>query len=165
MAYFHKFAASSPNAKMFSFGVSPQGRDLNYLVIANGSEFAPQQAHTSWKTIVLIQNGIHAGEIEGKDSSMMLLRDILVTKEKEYLLEKLILIVIPILNVDGHERVSPANRPNQNGPREMGWRTTSQNFNLNRDYMKAEAPEMQALLKLYSSWLPDFFIDNHTTKL
>ncbi len=163
MAYFNKLAAASPDAKMFSFGVSPQGRDLNYLVVANGSEFAPQQAHSSWKAIVVIQNGIHAGEIEGKDASMLLLREILITKEKQHLLDKLILLVIPILNVDGHERMSPANRPNQNGPVQMGWRTTSHNLNLNRDYMKADAPEMQALLKLYSSWLPDFYIDNHTT--
>lgn len=163
MAYFNKFAAESPDAKMFTFGVSPQGRDMNYLVVANGSEFAPQQAHSSWKAIVLIQNGIHAGEIEGKDACMMLLREILITKEKQHLLDKLILLVIPILNVDGHERISPTNRPNQNGPAEMGWRTTAHNLNLNRDYMKAEAPEMQALLKLYSYWLPDFVIDNHTT--
>jgi hypothetical protein len=163
MAYFNKLAAASPHAKMFSFGVSPQGRDLNYLVVSNGNEFQPQQAHSSWKTIVLIQNGIHAGEIDGKDASMLLLREILVTKEKQHLLDKLILLVVPILNVDGHERISPANRPNQNGPKEMGWRTTSHNLNLNRDYMKADAPEMRALLRLYSSWLPDFLIDNHTT--
>ncbi|MEK9138377.1 MAG: M14 family metallopeptidase [Bacteroidota bacterium] len=163
MAYFNKLAASSPHAKMFTFGVSPQGRDLNYLVVSNSNEFSPQQVHNSRKAIVLIQNGIHAGEIEGKDASMLLLRDILITKEKSHLLENLILLVIPILNVDGHERISPANGPNQNGPAQMGWRTTSQNLNLNRDYMKADASEMQALLKLYSSWLPDFIIDNHTT--
>ena len=163
MAYFNRLAASSPHAKMFSFGVSPQGRDLSYVVVANGNEFQPRQAHNSGKAIVLIQNGIHAGEIEGKDASMLLLREILITKEKQYLLDKLVLLVIPILNVDGHERISPANRPNQNGPSEMGWRTTSHNLNLNRDYMKADASEMRSLLRLYSSWLPDFFIDNHTT--
>jgi hypothetical protein len=163
MKWFHKLAAESPHAKMFSFGVSPQGRDIPYLVAASGGEFQPQQAHGSYKTIVLIQNGIHSGEIEGKDASMMLLREILITKEKQHLLDNLVLLVIPILNVDGHERMSPANRPNQNGPREMGWRTTSHNLNLNRDYMKADAPEMQALLKLTSAWLPDFIIDNHTT--
>ena len=137
MAYFNKLAASSPHAKMFTFGVSPQGRDLNYLVVSNSNEFSPQQVHNSRKAIVLIQNGIHAGEIEGKDASMLLLRDILITKEKSHLLENLILLVIPILNVDGHERISPANGPNQNGPAQMGWRTTSQNLNLNRDYIKA----------------------------
>ena len=163
MAYFAKLAAASPFAKMFGFGVSPQGRDLNYLVVANGNEFQPQQARNSGKAIVLIQNGIHAGEIEGKDASMLLLREILITKEKQHLLDKLVLLVIPILNVDGHERTSPANRPNQNGPREMGWRTTSHNLNLNRDYMKADTPEMQAFLRLFTSWLPDFMIDNHTT--
>ena len=163
MEYFNRLAAASPFAKIFSFGVSPQGRDLNYLVVAGENEFQPLQARASRKAVVLIQNGIHAGEIEGKDASMLLLREILITKEKKHLLENLILLVVPILNVDGHERIAPTNRPNQNGPREMGWRTTSHNLNLNRDYMKADAPEMQAFLRLCSSWLPDFVIDNHTT--
>jgi hypothetical protein len=94
---------------------------------------------------------------------MLLLRDILITKEKDYLLDHLILLIIPILNVDGHERVSHFNRPNQNGPDEMGWRTNSWNLNLNRDYMKADTPEIRAFLELFTTWLPDFFIDNHTT--
>lgn len=163
MAYFNRLAASSPYAKMFSFGVSPQGRDLHYVVVANGGEFTPQQAHDSWKAVVLVQNGIHAGEIEGKDAWMLMLREMLITSEKQRLLDKVILLIIPILNVDGHERSGPTNRPNQNGPARMGWRTTSQNLNLNRDYMKADAPEMQALLRLYTTWQPDFIIDNHTT--
>jgi hypothetical protein len=92
-----------------------------------------------------------------------LLREILITKEKENLLDNIILLVIPVFNVDGHERLSYYNRPNQNGPKEMGWRTTSQNLNLNRDYMKADTPEMHSWLKMFSAWLPDFMIDNHTT--
>ncbi|OGV02605.1 MAG: hypothetical protein A2330_11025, partial [Ignavibacteria bacterium RIFOXYB2_FULL_36_7] len=111
----------------------------------------------------LIINGIHSGEIEGKDASMILLREILVTKEKEKMLDNVILLVIPVFSVDGHERFGKYNRINQNGPEEMGWRTTAQNLNLNRDWMKADAPEMKAMLKLFSSWLPDFIIDNHTT--
>nr|MCU0407283.1 hypothetical protein [Ignavibacteriaceae bacterium] len=95
--------------------------------------------------------------------SMILLREILITKEKEYLLDSLNIIVVPIFNVDGHERKSKYNRINQNGPEEMGWRTTAQNLNLNRDWMKADAPEMQAMLKLISKWDPDFIIDTHTT--
>lgn len=94
---------------------------------------------------------------------MLLLREILITKEKEYLLDNIILLIIPVFNVDGHERLSYYNRPNQNGPKEMGWRTTSQNLNLNRDYMKADTPEMRSWLKMFSAWLPDFMIDNHTT--
>jgi len=80
-----------------------------------------------------------------------------------YLLDHVSLLFIPIFNVDGHERFGPYNRINQNGPEEMGWRVTATNLNLNRDYLKADAPEMQAWLQLFNRWLPDFFIDIHTT--
>lgn len=162
-SYFKKFEDKTPYARLFSIGKSPQGREINCIVVSNNGEFTPEKAKQSGKAIVLIQNGIHAGEIEGKDASMLLLRDILVTKEKFDLLKNIILLIIPIFNVDGHERLGPYNRPNQIGPMMMGWRTTSQNLNLNRDYMKADSPEMKAWLKLFNEWLPDFMIDNHTT--
>jgi hypothetical protein len=94
---------------------------------------------------------------------MMLLREILVTKERERMIDDVILLVIPVFSVDGHERSGKYNRINQNGPEEMGWRTTSQNLNLNRDWMKVDTPEMQSMIKLINDWLPDFLIDNHTT--
>ncbi|MBK6913415.1 MAG: hypothetical protein IPH11_07040 [Ignavibacteriales bacterium] len=161
--YFQKFEVESPYAKLLTIGISPQRREIKLLVISKGNEFTPEEAAKSSKAVVLIQNGIHPGEIEGKDACMLLLREILITKEKEYLLDNIILLIIPVFNVDGHERLSYYNRPNQNGPKEMGWRTTSQNLNLNRDYMKADTPEMRSWLKMFSAWLPDFMIDNHTT--
>jgi len=94
---------------------------------------------------------------------MLLLREILITKELRHLLDHIVLVMIPVFNIDGHERRGPYNRPNQLGPMQPGWRTTAQNLDLNRDYMKADAPEMRALLKLFHTWLPDFMIDNHTT--
>ena len=163
IAYFRRFEEKTKMAKLITMGVSSQGREIKCLVVARGNHFTPQRAKRSGKAIVLIQNGIHPGEIEGKDASMLLLREILITKEKKDLLDNLVLLIIPILNVDGHERLSPYNRPNQNGPRMMGFRTTAVNLNLNRDFMKADTPEMKALLRLFSTWLPDFYIDNHTT--
>ena len=168
MHYFQNLADYSEFAEFHSFGLSPQLRELNYLLVSREKKKNTQMNDSSevgklFKPAVLIINGIHSGEIEGKDASMILLREILVTKEKEYLLDSLNLIVVPIFNVDGHERKSKYNRINQNGPEEMGWRTTSQNLNLNRDWMKADAPEMQAMLKLINRYLPDFAIDTHTT--
>lgn len=162
MAYFAQFEETG-KAEMFTFGLSPQGRELKFLAVGKDGDFSPEQARANGKLIVLIQNGIHAGEIEGKDACMLLLREMLITGERSHLLDHLVLVIIPILNVDGHERVSQFNRPNQNGPAKMGWRTTSWNLNLNRDYMKADTPEMRSLLRLYTSWQPDFYIDNHTT--
>ena len=163
MEYFKDFALKTNMARFISLGISSQGRDINCLIVSKGNHFTPGKAKRSGKAIILIQNGIHPGEIEGKDASMLLLREILITQEKKHLLDNLVLLFIPILNADGHERLSPYNRPNQDGPRMMGFRTTALNLNLNRDYMKADTPEMRALLRLFSAWMPDFYIDNHTT--
>lgn len=78
-------------------------------------------------------------------------------------LDHQVLLFVPVFNIDGHERFGRWNRPNQRGPEEMGWRTTAQNYNLNRDYLKADAPEMQAMLKLVERWDPLAYIDLHVT--
>lgn len=163
MKYFQQFADDFDIAEMKTFGITPQGRELKYFIVSKDKAFTPELAKRTGKPIILLQNGIHSGEIEGKDASMLLLREMLVTKEKEYLLDNVIFIIVPIFNVDGHERRSAYNRINQNGPEIMGWRTTAQNYNLNRDYMKADAPEMRAMLSLFNSWIPDIYIDSHTT--
>lgn len=168
MNYFQKLDNASEYADLFGFGRSPQGRDLNCLLVTKEDKTLIEQRIGEGKkplekATLLIINGIHSGEIEGKDASMILLREILITKEKEYLLDSINLLVVPIFNVDGHERKSKYNRINQNGPEEMGWRTTAQNYNLNRDWMKADSPEMQSMLVLISTWHPDFIIDTHTT--
>ncbi len=166
--YFKMLDDNSEYADLFDFGISSQFRELKCLLVTKedrkiiefnlSNGFKPTQ-----RPLILIINGIHSGEIEGKDASMILLREILISKEKEYLLDSLSLLIIPIFNVDGHERKSKYNRINQNGPEEMGWRTTALNLNLNRDWMKADSPEMQAMLTLFQTWLPDFIIDTHTT--
>ncbi|MBE0570104.1 MAG: M14 family metallopeptidase [Ignavibacteriaceae bacterium] len=160
MNYFRQIADHSDKAFFLSNYTSPQGRDMGYLFVSSSDNLSEIAGN---KPLILIINGIHSGEIEGKDASMILLREILVTKEKEYLLDSLNIIIVPIFSVDGHERKSKYNRINQNGPEEMGWRTTAQNLNLNRDWMKADTPEMQAMLKLVSRYNPDFIVDTHTT--
>ncbi len=163
-AYLQRLAEAAPGTLRLSrFGVSPEGRDLMLVVAASGGEFTPQAARASGKTIVLVQAGIHAGEIEGKDAALMLLRDLAFKRGQRHLLDHTILLWLPIFNVDGHENSSPWNRINQNGPQQMGFRATAQNLNLNRDYMKADAPEMRAWLALFDAWQPDLFLDIHTT--
>jgi Zinc carboxypeptidase len=161
--YCLKAVKASQLIRYSTFGVSPEGRDLPLLIVSKDGISSPQEAQGSGRTIVLVLNGIHPGEIAGKEASFALVRDIAVTRAKADLLDRLILLVIPIYNVDGHERVSPYNRINQNGPKEMGWRTNSRNRNLNRDWMKAEEVETKALLQLYNDWLPHFVIDNHVS--
>ncbi len=140
-----------------SFGTTPQGRELPLLIADAREEFVPGQGRE--RAVLMIQACIHAGESDGKDAGFMLLRDL----ARNGLPENVTILFIPIFNVDGHERFGPYNRINQDGPEEMGYRVTAQNLNLNRDYLKADTPEMQAWLRLYNQWLPDFFVDTHVT--
>jgi hypothetical protein len=146
-----------------SFGTSPQGRELPLLIVSKQGVRDPGDRRRTGIPVVLIQAGIHAGEIDGKDAGLMLVRDMAIAKTRSSLLDSAIVLFIPIFNVDGHERFGPFNRINQNGPEEMGWRVTARNLNLNRDYLKADAPEMRALLRLFAAWEPDLYIDCHVT--
>ena len=163
VAFCRRLASASPWARYAPFGMSPQYRALPLLIVSKTGAFTPEAAEKANQAVILIQSGIHAGEIDGKDAGLMLLRDILILKKDVALLDSVVLLFVPIFNVDGHERFGPYNRINQNGPVEMGWRTTAQRLNLNRDYMKADAPEMRAMLRLFNEWLPDLYIDCHVT--
>lgn len=163
LQYCRRLDQASEWIRTTRIGVSPEGRDLILVIASKRKLFAPEAALRSGLPVVLIQAGIHAGEIEGKDAGLMLLRDMAVTRTQEALLDGVTVLFLPIYNVDGHERFGPYNRINQNGPAEMGWRTTSRNLNLNRDFMKAEAAETRAWLKLFTSWWPDLTVDLHTT--
>ncbi|MBA2494228.1 MAG: peptidase M14 [Acidobacteria bacterium] len=163
IAFAQKLAKVSSWLEYKSFGKSGEGRDLPLLIAATDKTFTPEAARKSGKVIVFIQAGIHSGEIDGKDAGFALLRDIAITKTRADLLKNVVILFVPIYNVDGHELASSYNRINQNGPFEMGFRGTSANLNLNRDYMKADAPETRAWLALWNEWKPDFFIDCHVT--
>lgn len=142
-----------------TFGTTPEGRPMQALVASQTGSLTPEQAHAAGIPVLLFQGGIHAGEIDGKDAGFVALRQLLESDG----LRQLVLVFVPVFNVDGHERFGPYNRPNQVGPEEMGWRVTSQNLNLNRDYTKAEAPEMQAMLSLLNRWDPILYVDLHVT--
>lgn len=156
-------AKASPWVQVSTFGRSPGGRDLPLVVVDKDRRFDPASARRAGKAVVMIQACIHAGECEGKDAGLLLVRDLAVAKRGAELLDRIVLVFIPVFNVDGHEHFGPYNRINQNGPKEMGWRTNAANLNLNRDYLKADTPEMRAWLKLHRTWLPDFFVDCHAT--
>jgi len=163
IAYAKKLADASPFIEYRTFGQSGQGRDLPLLIASESGALSPTAAHQQNKAVVLIQACIHAGEPDGKDAGFALLRDVFITKSRAGLLSNVVLLFLPIYNTDGHERSSPYNRINQNGPEEMGWRTTATYQNLNRDYMKADTPETRSWLRLWNEWQPDLFIDCHVT--
>ena len=158
------FEKAYPKAvKCIEFGRTPEDRPLLALVATRTGAFTPQAAAKAGLPVTLIQGGIHAGEIDGKDAGFLALREVLEGRLAKGALDKQVLLFVPVFNVDGHERFEQWNRPNQRGPVEMGWRTTAQNFNLNRDYVKADSPEMQAMLALVNKWDPLTYVDLHVT--
>lgn len=158
------FQQAYPKAvRCFEFGRTPEGRPMLALAVSRTGALTAAQARKQNVPVLLVQGGIHAGEIDGKDAGFLALREALENKAAPGALDKQVLLFVPVFNIDGHERFGPNNRPNQRGPVEMGWRTTAQNYNLNRDYVKADAPEMQAMLALVNQWDPLAYIDLHVT--
>ncbi|HXI12346.1 MAG TPA: M14 family metallopeptidase [Thermoanaerobaculia bacterium] len=163
VSWLRTLVAASPRLRMVSLGVSPEGRDLWMVIASNERSFTAEALKKSGKPLLLAQAGIHAGEIDGKDAGMMLLRDMTVRGTEKALLDRANVLFVPIFNVDGHERRSRFGRINQRGPEELGWRTTARNLNLNRDYMKLDSPEMRAMVAAINRWQPDLYIDLHVT--
>jgi hypothetical protein len=143
---------------------SPEGKPIPVVLASRPLVDNPAAAHRSGKPILLIQANIHAGEVEGKEAAQMLLRDLTVGPLRP-LLDSVIVLVIPIYNADGNDHFAAGdrNRPGQNGPAVVGERANGQGLDLNRDYVKLEAPESRGSLALMNAWDPDFFIDLHTT--
>lgn len=158
-----RLAARWPALRLERFGRSAAGREMTVAIVSTSGAFTPAASAARGEPVVLVLNGIHAGEIDGKDASLALLRDLALGR-RPGLVDGITLLVVPVYNVDGHERVSRWNRPNQDGPREgMGFRTTADGTDLNRDFLKATSPEARALLALVNAWRPHLVVDVHVT--
>ena len=162
VGYLKKLTAASRLLSLVEIGHTAQGRPLYVVVGSRNHARTAKSLRTNGKPTLLAQAGIHSGEIDGKDSGLMLLRDIAFGGKAD-LLDGANFLFVPIFNADGHERSSEWNRPNQRGPTHQGWRTTAQNINLNRDYMKSDSPEMQAMITLINEWSPALYLDLHVT--
>ncbi|MFA6957139.1 MAG: M14 family metallopeptidase [Thermoanaerobaculia bacterium] len=163
VSWLRKLEKADKRVHLVSLGKSPLGRDIWMVIASKDRAFTVEAARKSGKAIVFFQAGIHSGEIDGKDAGMMLLRDVVIRGTKKDLLDGAIILFVPIFNVDGHERVEEYGRINQRGPRNAGWRNNALNLNLNRDYVKADTPEMRAMLRALQSWQPDLYVDLHVT--
>jgi dipeptidyl aminopeptidase/acylaminoacyl peptidase len=163
MAFCDAIAKRGPLARLSDFGSSVEGRKLPLLVIADPPIPTPEAAKQSGKLIVLAFANIHAGEVDGKEALLMLARE-LTDKPGHPLLKDLVILLVPILNADGNERIDPKNRPGDKGPSQgAGIRENAQEFDLNRDFVKLESNEIRALVKLINAWDPAVIIDCHTT--
>lgn len=162
-------ARNDPRLHVTTFGTSPGGRELPLLVLSKDGVRTPEAARAAGRPVVLMLDGIHPGEVEGKEASLALVRDLLSDKHPDWL-QSIVLLVVPLFNPDGNDALDPANRrldlkklSGQPGPL-VGTRTQSHGINLNRDYLRQAAPEMRLLQAgVCIPWAPDLTIDNHAT--
>ena len=148
--------------KIEFIGITTEGRKIPMIILSKHGIFKPLESRLLNKPPVLIMANIHAGEVEGKESTQMLIREIL-ENNREDLLEKQTVLIIPIFNCDGNEKMSPKNR-RDNGPELAGERKNGQGYDLNRDYVKVESFEVRALItNVFNFWDPVLFVDMHTT--
>ena len=153
----------SPLVRVVTFGHSVEGRALPLVILSDPPISEPRDARASGRPIVFVFANIHAGEVEGKEAVQHIARRI-VLGDLRPLLDKLIILIAPIYNADGNEKISVMNRTAQNGPLGgVGVRENSKGLDLNRDYMKLESPEAQALVGLFNRWDPHLTVDLHTT--
>jgi murein tripeptide amidase MpaA len=161
--WLRRLAAAAPELQLVSLGRTPEGREIWMVAASRERAFTPEALRRSGKPTLFAHAGIHAGEIDGKDAGLMLLRDMTVRGARRDLLEHANVLFVPILNVDGHERFSAFTRINQRGPDEAGWRTNARNLNLNRDFSKLDTPEVRAVVAALDRWSPDLYLDLHVT--
>ena len=164
MAFLDSLQMRTRDIRVWTLFRSPEGKPVPVVLAARPMVDGPAAAQRSGKPIFYIQANIHAGEVEGKEAAQMLLRDLTVGPLRS-LLDSVVVLLVPIYNADGNDHFAPGevNRPGQNGPAVVGRRPNGQGLDLNRDYVKLEAPETRGSLGLIDAWDPDFFIDLHTT--
>jgi hypothetical protein len=163
VAFLNMVATGSRLVHNTTFGSTVEGRALPLAVVGRIGGATPRTVRASGKLRVYIQANIHAGEVEGKEASLALIREIASGKHAEWL-DSMILLIAPIYNADGNERVSPTNRGPQNGPvAGSGTRANAQGLNLNRDNIKLDTPEARSMAKLLNDYDPHVMIDLHTT--
>jgi Zinc carboxypeptidase len=163
MRFIGELQKRTDKLRVESFGKTEEGRDLPLMIFADPPIAQPREARASDKPVIFIQANIHAGEVEGKEATLHLARRV-ATGDLRPLLNNLIILIAPIYNADGNEKISLNNRTAQNGPiGGVGTRENAKGFDLNRDYMKLETPEANALIGLFNRWDPHLTVDLHTT--
>lgn len=158
---FYTSLAKNKNVQMNAVGRTDSGNPLHEVIVTNDGVFDPAKVRASGKTIILVNNAIHAGEPCGIDASMMLARDL--TGKKKGLLDHATIIFIPVYNIGGSLNRGRDSRANQDGPDEHGFRGNARNLDLNRDFIKCDSDNAKSFATIYNKWNPEIFIDNHTS--
>lgn len=163
MAFVTELAAASSRMHLTTMGYTTEGRPIPLLVVGDVPDPSPESVLAGGRARLYVQGGIHAGEISGKEALLILLRELAAGEHRAWS-DSLVLLVAPLFNADGNERVSLYNRRRQHGPvGGMGQRANAGGYDLNRDQMKLDAPESRSLVRLYSEYDPHLSVDLHTT--
>ena len=163
ISYYERLAAEYSEISLFSFGQTDAGKPLHLAVYSAEGIYNVDEITKSTKNRVLINNGIHPGESDGIDASMLLLRDIVQNDSLKQKYKNSLIAVIPVYNVGGALNRNSHTRTNQNGPVSYGFRGNGRNFDLNRDFIKQDTKNAAAFAEIYHSVNPDVFIDNHVS--
>ena len=161
IAFYQQLAKTFPQqSKLFTYGSTDFGKPLHLLVLSKQKIFDPATLRKNDKRILLINNGIHPGEPEGIDASMLFARDLL---KNNALPDNVVICIIPVYNIDGSHNRSGTSRANQNGPIAYGFRGNAKNYDLNRDFIKTDSKNSQAFQQIFNTWQPEVFVDTHTS--
>jgi hypothetical protein len=159
--FYNTLAKNYPKqARLLSYGSTDFGKPLHLLVLSKTGLFDPIAIKKNDKRVLLINNGIHPGEPEGIDASMLLARDLL---QNNKLPENAVICIIPVYNIDGSHNRTSTSRANQNGPLAYGFRGNSKNLDLNRDFIKTDSKNSLAFQQIFNTWQPEIFVDTHTS--
>nr|MBC7612316.1 hypothetical protein [Pseudopedobacter sp.] len=160
ISFYQKLASSYNQIKILDYGLTDIGKPLNLIVLSKNKVFDPKTIHQKNKAVLFINNGIHPGEPEGVDASMILSRELL---KNNALPENVVIIIIPLYNIGGALNRGSYSRANQNGPESYGFRGNAQNLDLNRDFIKTDSKNSYAFQKIYNDWNPEVFVDTHVS--
>jgi hypothetical protein len=161
--YYSLLAKNYKEIKIVESGTTDIGKPLHTVIISGNKEFRPEKLRAQNKPVVLIMNGIHPGEPEGIDASMMLARDLVTKPQFKPILQDVVVVIIPIYNVDGALNRNSHSRTNQNGPESYGFRGNAKNLDLNRDFIKCDSKNAKSFAQIFHTWQPHIFIDTHTS--
>jgi len=163
ISYYKVLDSMYDEVKMFECGPTDIGRPLNIVVVSSDKDFDPNRIHRKNKEIILINNGIHPGEPDGIDASMELVRDLMQKPDLHKLLDNIVLVIIPIYNIDGALNRNSTSRVNQKGPESFGFRGNAENLDLNRDFIKCDSRNARSFEEIFQKWKPGLLIDNHVS--
>lgn len=163
IAFYRQLDKKYPQAKLLEYGLTDVGKPLHVFAISSDTDFNPSSVHHKNRPVVLILNGIHPGEPDGIDASMMLADTILSTERGKRLLGNTVLLIIPAYNIDGMLNRGCCSRANQNGPEEYGFRGNARHLDLNRDFIKCDSENTKSFTRLFREWNPHVLMDTHVS--